>query len=159
MLCLRISSCSHLSGLCPGTSSSTAGKCSRDEATMMDGSCQQILMQGNCNADEEVLLNPETSQVLIIYLYLPCYSLVCIHFQEYILSSEGLILFINKYLCCSNDAADVVIFVCINSIPQRNRATALRSCVLPTEYSSSAHRCVTTRWRWTFAPVSYQMPK
>lgn len=45
-----------------GGSSTTIDKCPRDEVTMEDGSCQQLLTQGNCTTDEYVLLNPETNK-------------------------------------------------------------------------------------------------
>lgn len=45
-----------------GGSSQPIDNCPRDEVTMEDGSCQQLLTQGNCGDDEYVLLNPENDR-------------------------------------------------------------------------------------------------
>lgn len=47
---------------CAG-SSTTTDACGRDKVKMTDGTCQRLLMQGNCITDEVVLLHPETNLV------------------------------------------------------------------------------------------------
>ena len=44
-------------------------KCERDDIEMEDGTCQSLLTKGNCNVDEEVLLDPETNRVIIIIVF------------------------------------------------------------------------------------------